>query len=75
MIIPGGPEIKEQLIQSIFQDFAQINSYLLRLVGKSIYFPVTPRSLNLVENFLFYETFLMDCHCRDLPDFQSFEAR
>ena len=24
---------------------------------------------------LFYETFLMDCHFRDLPDFQSFEAR
>ena len=36
---------------------------------------ITPRSLNLVVNFLFYETFLMDCHFRDLPDFQSFEAR
>ena len=36
---------------------------------------ITSRSLNLVENFLFYETFLMDCHFRDLPDFQSFEAR
>ena len=36
---------------------------------------ITPRSSNLVENFLFYETFLMDCHFRDLPDFQSFEAR
>ena len=39
-------------------------------------FPIiTPRSSNLVDNFLFYETFLMDCHFRDLPDFQSFEAR
>ena len=36
---------------------------------------ITPRSSNLVENFLFYETFLMDCHFRDLPDFQSVEAR
>ena len=36
---------------------------------------ITPRSSNLVENFLFYETFLMDCHFRDLPDFQIFEAR
>ena len=36
---------------------------------------ITPRSSNLVENFLFYETFHMDCHFRDLPDFQSFEAQ
>ena len=36
---------------------------------------ITPRSSNLVENFLFYETFLMDCHFRDLPNFQSFKAR
>ena len=36
---------------------------------------ITSRSSNLVENFLFYETFLMDCHFRDLPDFQSFEAQ
>ena len=36
---------------------------------------ITSRSSNLVGNFLFYETFLMDCHFRDLPDFQSFEAR
>ena len=36
---------------------------------------ITSRSSNLVENFLFYETFLMGCHFRDLPDFQSFEAR
>ena len=36
---------------------------------------ITSRSSNLVENFLFYETFLMDCHFHDLPDFQSFEAR
>ena len=36
---------------------------------------ITPRSSNLVVNFLFYETFLMDCHFRDLPNFQSFKAR
>ena len=30
--IPGGPEITEQSIQSIFQDFALINSYFLLLV-------------------------------------------
>ena len=36
---------------------------------------ITSRSSNLVENFLFYETFIMNCHFRDLPDFQSFEAR
>ena len=31
--IPGGPEITEQSIQSIFQNFALINSYFLHLVG------------------------------------------
>ena len=31
--IPGGPEITEQSIQSIFQDFALINSYFLRIFG------------------------------------------
>ena len=31
--IPGGPEITEQSIQSIFQDFALFNSYFLHLVG------------------------------------------
>ena len=36
---------------------------------------ITSRSSNLIENFSFYETFIMDCHFRDLPDFQSFEAR
>ena len=28
-----------------------------------------------VEDFLFYESFLMDCHFWDLLDFQSSEAR
>ena len=28
-----------------------------------------------LNNFSFYETFIMDCHFWDLPDFQSFEAR
>ena len=29
LLIPGGPEITEQSIQSIFQDFALINSYFI----------------------------------------------
>ena len=41
--IPGGP-IKTE--QSIFQDFALINIFLII---------ITPRSSNLVENLLFYE--------------------
>ena len=28
---------------------------------------MTPRPSNLVEKFLFYESFLMDCHSWDLP--------
>ena len=32
-VIPGGPEITEQSIQSVFQDFALINSYFLHFVG------------------------------------------
>ena len=74
--IPGGPEITEQSIQSIFR-----NLLIIKLFSspcwKEHLFPIiiTPRSSNLVENFLFYETFFMDCHYRDLPDFQSFEAR
>ena len=36
---------------------------------------ITSRSSNLVENFLCYETFRMDCHFRDMPDFHSIEAR
>ena len=31
--IPGGPKKTEQSIQSIFQDFALINSYLFHLAG------------------------------------------
>ena len=31
MSIPGGPQQMEQSIQSIFQDFALINSYLFHL--------------------------------------------
>ena len=36
---------------------------------------ITRRSSNLVENFLFYETLFMDCHYRNLHDFENFEAR
>ena len=66
LTIPGGPKITEQ---SIFQDFALINSYLFSPCWIEHLFLViiTPRSLNLVENFLFYEYFLMDCHFRALP--------
>ena len=64
-LIPGGPKIMEQ---SIFQDFALSNSYLFSPCWIEHLFLViiTPRSLNLVENFLFYEYFLMDCHFRAL---------
>ena len=67
----------EQSIQSIFQDFALINSYLFSLcwIEHLLLMMLTPRSSNLVENFLSYESFLMDCHFWDLPDFQSSEAR
>ena len=64
--IPGGPKITEQ---SIFQDFVLSNSYTFSHCWIEHLFLViiTPRSLNLVENFLFYEYFLMDCHFRALP--------
>ena len=60
----------EQSIQSIFQDFALINCYLFSpcWIEYLFFIIITPRSSNLVENFLFYEQFLMDCHFRDLPD-------
>ena len=55
--IPGGPIKTEQSIQSIFQDFALINSYLISLcwIEHLSLIIITPRSSNLVENFLFYE--------------------
>ena len=67
----------EQSIQSIFQDFALINSYLISpcWIEHLFLIIIKPRSSNLVENFLFHEWFRMDCHFRDLPDFQSSEAR
>ena len=65
MAIPGGPKITEY---SIFQDFALINSYLFSpcWIEHLFFVIITPRSLNLVENFLFYEYFIMDCHFRAL---------
>ena len=47
----------EQSIQSIFQDFALINSYLLSpwWIEHLFFIIITPRSSDLVENFLFYE--------------------
>ena len=55
--IPGGPQKTEQSIQSIFQDFALINSYLFSpcYIEHHFFIIVTPRSSNLVENILFYE--------------------
>ena len=57
MPIPGGPIKTEQSIQSIFQDFALINSYLFSpcWIEHLFLIIITPRSSNLVENFLFYE--------------------
>ena len=73
----GWPQKTEQSIQSIFQDFALNNSYLFSHCWIEFFslIIITPKSSNLVENFLFYESFLMDCHFRDLPDFQSSKAR
>ena len=47
----------EQLIQSIFQDFALINSDIFSpyWIEHLFLIIITPRSSNLVENFLFYE--------------------
>ena len=52
-----------------FQDFALINSYLFSpcWIEHLFFFIITPRSFNLVNKFLFYEYFLMDCHFRALP--------
>ena len=55
--IPGGPIKTEQLIQSIFHNFALISSYLFSpcWIEHLFLITITPRSSNLVENFLFYE--------------------
>ena len=49
----GWPKKTEQSIQSIFQDFALINSYLFShcWIEHLFLIIITPRSLNLVENF------------------------
>ena len=62
---------------SRFSGLCSNQQFLSSLCWIEHLFPIiiTSRSSNLVENLLFYETFLMDCHFRDLPDFQSFEAR
>ena len=56
---PPPPKKKktEQSIQSLFQDFAVINIYLFSpcWIEHLFLIVITPRSLNLVENFLFYE--------------------
>ena len=51
--IPGGQKKTEQSIQSIFQDFVLINSYLFSpcWIEHLFLIIITPRSSNLVENF------------------------
>ena len=73
----GWPRINGTVDTVDFQDFALINKLISSLCWIEHLFPIiiTSRSSNLIENFSFYETFIMDCHFRDLPDFQSFEAR
>ena len=53
----GWPTKTEQSMQSIFQDFALINSYLFSTCWIEHHFLIilAPRSSNLVENSLFYE--------------------
>ena len=65
--------------QSIFQDFALINSYLFSpcWIEHLFLIIITPRSSYLVESFFYFmSNFLWTaCHFRNLPDFQSSEAR
>ena len=60
IIIPGGPPKTEQSIQSIFQDFALINSYLCSpcWIEHLFLIIISPRLSNLVENFFFTSNFL-----------------
>ena len=44
--IPGGPEITEQSIQSIFQDFALINSYFFTLLDRASIFHYNNTKIN-----------------------------
>ena len=67
----------EQSIQSIFQNFALINSYIFSPCWIEHLFlnTITPRSSNLVENFFYFMSNFLWTHFRDLPDFHSSEAR
>ena len=51
-----------------FLGFALINIFLFSpcWIEHLVLIMITPRSSNLVKNFLFHEQFLMDCHFRDL---------
>ena len=62
--IPGGPQKKRN--SRIFQDFAVDYLFSPCRIEHLFLTIITPRSSNLVENCLFYEYFLMDCHFRDL---------
>ena len=55
--IPGGPKKPGTVDTVDFQDFAIINSYLFSScwIEHLFIIIITPRSSNLVENFLFYE--------------------
>ena len=77
MVYTGWPRNNRTVDTVDFQDFAHNQQLYSSPCWKEHLFPImiTPRLSNLVENFLFDETFLMDCHFRDLPDFKSFEAR
>ena len=57
MYIPGGPPKNGTVDKVDFQDFALINSYLFSpcVIEHLFLIIITPRSLNLVENFFFYE--------------------
>ena len=57
MDIPGGPKKNGTVDTVDFQDFALINSYLFSpcWIEHLFLIIITPRSSNLVENFLFYE--------------------
>ena len=62
--IPGGPQTTEQSIQSIFQVFALINSYLFSpcWIEHLFLIIITPRSSNLDENWKILENFCIHAY-------------
>ena len=74
--IPGG-KTKNGTVDTVnFQDFALINSYLFSpcWIEHLFFIITTPRSSNLVENFLFYKLFLYGLSFSGFARFQKFRG-